>query len=992
LKKEFILFVLFSLFAGINLLAQNPYIQEYTTKDGLPSGTVYQVYSDSKQFIWFATDAGVARYDGSIFTSYSKKNGLNSNEIVKIKEDEQGRLWFFNLNGSMNYFYQNKIYNKSNAPFLSDLESKHFFRNFFQDTDSTIYFYTHHSREIFSLDAHDQVKIFIFPSKPFKRFSIVREGMAVYFIHKTSKEGFLLWARSGLYTLNDFREEPRLVSDDFYFREGYKLNADKYVIHATSKSDTTRWMFTYTGDSLVLSMKNHVMSNFASTSVIEADDGVYWFATYEYGIFIVKNNSIINRIGLNEAQAVIQDHEGNIWVTSVNNRVLKISPSYNVHTHIETTEFRNSGISALCAYPGGVWMTNGQQIYLYNSHEILLLDFIDDESRFNQLYYLDDKTLITGEKSVKFHALIDVEPDRSTKQIRYKYHSNKRHYGGIKNIAISPVTDEIFSFSQSFILSVSNENYFKEIEEIDIGERIHNIFFNLDNDLIINAKKNYIFQDGKAFPYQQLSAFNNKIITGYLQINDSIEVYNVEGDSIYISCNNRIYSLTKAINKPIDLMVTNMAYHKPSLFLSTVHNIFVCDHPEEIIDDGEVELTLMNINFGKINDMLVFSDTLFVASDDGLTIIPDASLRDVKTKIPIPYFRSVQLNGTEANLAQKELLLTGENKINFSFSCVNYSSSPVVYSYQLVGLDPGWTVGTANEVVYQNLDKGSYVFRVKAQKPGTEFSTPVDFKIEVSATLWEQPLFYVGLFLLVSGLIIWAILTRIRRQKVLLEMDNQLIILEQKALQSMMNPHFIFNAFSSIQNYLLQKKAEEASSYVSKFARLIRQNLNATNSNMIKLDEEINRIKNYLELEQLRMEHKFEYKIEFDAGIEEEELMIPSMIIQPFVENAVWHGVSAIGDKGRVGISFSLQEPGTLIIAVEDNGVGIKNTISNTSYNERHLNLGAKMTRKRLEILGKKLGTKTSIQYFEKYPGSSNPGTRVVLTVPVSYHSTKEMR
>jgi len=432
-------------------------------------------------------------------------------------------------------------------------------------------------------------------------------------------------------------------------------------------------------------------------------------------------------------------------------------------------------------------------------------------------------------------------------------------------------------------------------------------------------------------------------------------------------------------------MVTNMAYHEPSLYLSTVHNIFVCDYPERILENRSVELRPVDVNFRKINDVLIFNDSLFVASEDGLTIIPEAKIRDVKAKTPIPYFQSVQLNGTEVNLKPKELQVTGENKIKFSFSCINYSSAPVVYSYQLAGLDTSWTMGTTREVVYQNLDKGDYIFRVRAQKPGTEFSEAVEFKIEVSATIWERPLFYIILFLLVSGIILWAVILRMKRHRVLLEMDNQLIILEQKALQSMMNPHFIFNAFASIQNYLLQNKSGEASIYVSKFARLIRQNLNSINSNMIKLKEEITRLRNYLELEQLRMRNKFEYKIEFEDGFEEEEFLIPSMIIQPFVENAVWHGISAMGEKGMVCISLSLPAQGTIRIVIEDNGVGIKNTTKPPSKGEQHLNLGAEMTRKRLELLGKKLGKKTSIQYTEKSPGSLNPGTRVVLLVPVSY-------
>jgi len=235
--------------------------------------------------------------------------------------------------------------------------------------------------------------------------------------------------------------------------------------------------------------------------------------------------------------------------------------------------------------------------------------------------------------------------------------------------------------------------------------------------------------------------------------------------------------------------------------------------------------------------------------------------------------------------------------------------------------------------------------------------------------------------LIIIVIIIWRKNLKLRRQ----ETDNQLITLEQKALQSMMNPHFIFNALGSIQNFLLQNKPEEAGLYLSQFARLIRQNLSAINSAMINLEDEVDRLKNYLDLERLRMENKFDYTIEFENGIEEDEMQIPSMIIQPFVENAIWHGISALEGNGFIRISFAMQSLQSVRITIEDNGVGIKQTDAYTTKSETHLHLGMSMTRKRLEIIGKKMNVATSVEISESSPGSINPGTQVLIVVPVSY-------
>jgi LytS/YehU family sensor histidine kinase len=265
----------------------------------------------------------------------------------------------------------------------------------------------------------------------------------------------------------------------------------------------------------------------------------------------------------------------------------------------------------------------------------------------------------------------------------------------------------------------------------------------------------------------------------------------------------------------------------------------------------------------------------------------------------------------------------------------------------------------------------------------SEWSKPIEFKITIKAHLWQHPLFFVFLSLLFTGLIALIIIRRKNIQIKRRELDNQLITLEQKALQSMMNPHFIFNSLGSIQSYLLEKKSAEAGLYLSQFARLIRQNLNAINAASINLEEEIDRLKNYLDLERLRMENKFDYNIEMDENLEEAEVQIPSMIIQPFVENAIWHGIAALEDKGWINIKFQMQNEKSMKVIIEDNGIGIKRSEAYSTKQEKHLHLGMEMTRKRLELLGKKFSIKTSINLFESSPGNTNPGTRVVLVLPI---------
>jgi len=396
-----------------------------------------------------------------------------------------------------------------------------------------------------------------------------------------------------------------------------------------------------------------------------------------------------------------------------------------------------------------------------------------------------------------------------------------------------------------------------------------------------------------------------------------------------------------------------------------------------------MQLQFIDINFRNIHDILVNNDTLYVASDDGLTVIPEAMLIKIRPQTPIPYFQYIMVSDTGADLTKQKMTLTGNAKIKFGFGSIQYSGSPVIFSYKLEGFDHDWTTGKGINVVYQNVPRGNYNFKLRARKVTSEWSKPIEFKITIKAHFWQHPLFFVFLSLLFTGLMALIIIRRKNIQIKRRELDHQLITLEQKALQSMMNPHFIFNSLGSIQTYLLEKKSNEAGLYLSQFARLIRQNLNAINAASINLEEEIDRLKNYLDLEKLRMENKFDYNIEVDENVEEADVQIPSMIIQPFVENAIWHGIAALEDKGQINIKFQMQDEKSMTVIIEDNGIGIKRSEAYSTKQEKHLHLGMEMTRKRLELLGKKFSIKTAIEFFETYPGTANPGTRVVLVMPV---------
>ena len=968
------------LWAGLSLPAQNPYIHHYTTQEGLPSNMVYYIYQDSRKFIWFATDAGVSRYDGTTFTNYRKKDGLASNEVIRIREDSFGRIWFFHFNGALSFNFRNKFYSESNTRFLKSLEGKEFYFDFFEDTDSTLYFYNSFC-EIIALGKRGAVRRYDLQENLFRQLSGCfgfPQRVELRKITKSKSGELLFWTYCGLLKQKTFSDPPVLVSQKSRINKVFQGEKNSLIIDVY-----TGKLYRFIDEQLIDSVALPLYTKSFLKSVLEDKGDLLWVADYFHGVYCLRRDTIIQRFNIPKPQSVLRDHENNIWVGSTNDGAFKISPYLLSHLHYPDTLFLHRGITGMSPDgSGGVWLTSGMKVDLLKNKILYSLDFGNSRNYINLIAPMKNGSLVIGERGAFFYTLEDVRLDRSAKKVRYG--RAERIISGLKTIAVNPDGRQISAFEVSMLYLSDQDHLFRKKTDINLGQRIYSIFYDANDSLVLNGRKMFVCRENRLVPNRKLSLFDNRIITNHLNIDKTTELFNIEGDSIYLFHGNRFYNLSDEIGAQIDLPVRNITYDKPVLYLATSRNVYTCDHPLNAISQGKTELRLLDINFRNIHDILVNNDSLYIASDDGLTIIPEASIGKVTTLIPIPYIRDVFINDQEKDPEDQGFSVRGNAKIAFSFGCINYSSSPLVYAYKLEGLDTEWTTGTAGNVVYQRLPGGNYTFKLKVRKSTSEWSSVLERPIQVKAPFWHHPLFFTSLAIIALAGMTLVIIRRKNLQMRHRELDHHLVTLELKALQSMMNPHFIFNALGSIQNFLLQNKTGEAGLYLSQFARLIRQNMNAVNEAMINLDEEFDRLSNYLDLERLRMENKFDYKIDIDEGIDPEDILIPSMIIQPFVENSIWHGISALEGKGFVSIHFSHSDEKTMKVIIEDNGIGIDKAQSYQPKDEKHLRLGMEMIRKRLELLGRKHAVNTRVELSEAFPGTENPGTRVTMVIPFS--------
>lgn len=994
LKITKLLFLALFIYAmNYGLMAQNPFIQNYTSYEGLPSNNVYQIYQDSKRFIWFATDAGVARFDGSVFIHFSKHNGLSCNDVVRIKEDSRGRIWFFNMDATLNFYKDGIMYNGHNTPFLDSLTTIELFRNFFEDSDRTIYFFNNRQREIYTLDSNNYVHKQKFKSVPILSPSspIPVETMDFRHLQRASDGWLYMFTITGLFRFRSFPDDFELVQDSVKYKFVFaEPGENSFIVSGGSgNSDYDIWRLK---DDIHIdnSYPPLVIHTEFVSSVFEDSDGYVWISTFDMGVFCYQGNHLIRHLNITDAQSVMQDHEGNIWISSLKDGVFKINPNLNQQVHYGRNNFDDKEVLALTNHiQNGVWISNGNKIFLLQDKNILGLDFQNEQNNLNQILQIDENTLVAGALGTRHYSIEGIREDQSGKKIIY---SNKiispRPY---RKLIMNKPGSEILTWNFFTVIQME-PRLFDHARYMELGERVFSVFLNSKNQIIVNARQMFELQDGALIRCGPLSRFDGRIISDHMVIEDSLDVLNVEGDTIFIQAGNQFYNLTASWDYPIDLNIRHLEYYSPTLLVATSRKVYFCEFPEKIIEGEPVVLQMLDIRFRNIHDILFHDDLLYIASDDGLTVFSSASLKSDSVSPPLPYFRFMQINGTEQSNASNQITLTGRNKIMLAFGSINFSSSPAIYSYMLDGLDEGWQTDRGNTVVYENLQKGEYIFKLKARKPTSAWSKPIEYRIRIKASFWQQPIFYIILCFIAAGLGIILITWRKNLQIKKKDIEHQLVLLEQRALQAMMNPHFIFNSLGSIQNYLLQNKPSEASHYLSQFARLIRQNLNSSSAAIINLGDEINRLKNYLDLEQMRMEHKFEYEIKIDPAINPQTIMIPSMVIQPFVENSIWHGIPKLHEPGKIEISFHLKDKKSIKISIKDNGSGIKKESMAVIKSGKYLAKGMAMTQKRLDLLSRKYNLPTGVVISEVKPGEPFPGTLVEIVVPYAHAALKEGR
>jgi len=404
------------------------------------------------------------------------------------------------------------------------------------------------------------------------------------------------------------------------------------------------------------------------------------------------------------------------------------------------------------------------------------------------------------------------------------------------------------------------------------------------------------------------------------------------------------------------------------------------------IRKNAIEVKNLNAILGikniKILDLCFLNNIVYLATENGLLYFDLYQIKKIRNK---PLCHILELKNSNKIISTNSVIDYSNRDVNILFNGISYiNKGNLLYYYRLNNDD--WTSSIESKINFKSLAPGKYNFKVYCIDVNGIKSDIQQINFEIATPFWEK-WWFITLSLIAIGLCIYFFIKyrlqqqekRFEEEKGKIQVEKQLIELEQKALRMQMNPHFIFNALNTIKGYYTEGNLVEASTYISKFSKLLRKLLESEEQ-ITTLDNEIEMLRLYIELTQIRYEGKFSYSVTISDDITEPETLIPNLLLQPLVENAVIHGLGPKQEKGILKIEFKKVNQ-FLYCIVDDDGIGREAALKNQT-NKEHQSKAMDIIKERLLLFS----TQSTIEIIDKKNASNfSLGTKVIIKIPLKY-------
>ncbi len=993
------------------LSAQNNRLRAFTLEDGLPQSQVYDIIQDEMGYLWMGTQGGgLCRFNGEEFKIWNETDGLQSNYIHGLTFANDSL--FIGTKGGLSIKTKNKFTNLEGPRItkIYRIENRTYLA-----TNVGIYQY--------------QKKVGLSKIK-------LNAKINTSIINDIVFDGKLFWiaTNKGLWKLNAISKNASIMerhsAHNFTAAIFYKnrifaaaFNEGILVLNTNAKSYGNRW----------------ISKPLRVTNISIHNDNELWFATDNEGITIINGDKRsrkkeINRrngLAVSHVRKSIVDRQSNIWIATSGggfykyfqnnfihydqNSGLKGNRVYAIHSmkdeiwasnseaglikidslgihHIEQDE-RLSEVKVKTITSdasGNIWAgTDGKGILFKEIKQVdsIVIDSSKQQkSRTDSIIKIDTivKTviknhIIDGDKGLPSDWIRTILVDNntiwaaswSTGIIRFRYDPEKKRLlavkrferkNGIKDLQIRHMIQD--SLGKIWYATQNGHlGYIKNNKVTHLGNILNQK--TAISTLLFHKNKLYIGTAGRGIWWSELNKISIKKLKGRKK---------PYSDNIYQMIFDDQDNLWAGSERGVDKIELNQDNDIVDIFHFGRNDGFlgIETHLNAVTKDQKG-----NLWFGAIYGLTKYKPTETTKT----TIKPRLFFEDVE--VAYRSVDSINLNKW-ANSDNILRLKPNQTELSFSYKTVDLDHpNDIQYRFRLNNSE--WSPWSSeNKQNLAGLAYGSHYFSAQSRNYRWEESDLTTFRFFIDSPIYEKAWFQLAVLavlLLIGGGYALSYIRRVKQknkeERERLQMQNHLLSLEQKALRLQMNPHFIFNALNGIKA-MGTSNPQRMNNTINTFATLLRETLYNSRKDYITLDQEIQTLKHYIEIEQLMASKPFTYEIAIDTDFDPEEILIPPMLIQPFVENAVRHGILKGSRAGKLKIQFHTTEE-FLHCTVIDNGQGIFQS-QKTKTKTDHQSMALTVTRERLESISGKdsLDIKEIINN-----GKTVAGTQIAFKIPL---------
>jgi len=978
--KILLLTTIGSLLCIAQITAQQPNYWQLTDYEGLPSMQVYDIEQDQLGYIWIGTEAGLFRYNGIDFDMYSCKTA-KATAIGNLQIDELGRIWCQNFSDQIFYVENNQLHEctyhqSSDAKKFNSFGVNKYGLWLASGDNKTVYRFLHQTGEKIEYKLGDNQTCTAILCNNNNEIIICASSEILEFDPKTNS--LIAQPSREFKTQNEKNEIIYQLYCNNDNLLGYQGGLNKINLILAGKAISFPYEFDQLGTLLNLYQLND------STVWIGGSNGIY-------DIKLKNGQWQLNKEGLfngNYITSIFKDRENTLWLTTLRNGII-IVPNYQlVYYNLKGQKSSNAAITSLlnirnnlilCSNTGETFIGNTQKAFKVLEpkfqYEIEASAFF----RKNQLiigYQIYNYPSFTPVKTLTTYSIKGVE-----------YYNNKLYF--VSNLG-------------SFFLSPESNSNEKPLLIRQLRTRAMTI--DSTNKLWYVAYTDGLFVHdlNNTNNFWEIKHLEESIYVKTLKKGENNTIWaGTMGQGLFGLVNGKIAHHYTTENGLLSNHINDVFEYNGELWISTNVGLQAFDLQN---NTSKVFSRSDGLSSNEVTKITIINNRVWAATARNLNSFP-VNLNAKNTANPPVFISCIKIDNDTITNLQNATINHDHKTVEIVFNGLAFKSkNSVSFKYRTVGLDSTWhyITGANNRVTLYAIQPGNYTFQVVALNEDLVESTePATFHFMVETPFTQSIFFYIIIFIGIIGVTSLIFISRINliRNKNEVEQLKNVVALEKSKLQKelresqlsalkvQLNPHFMFNALNSIQEFILLNERTQANRFLGKFADLMRITLDMSNQNRVLLEEEIKCLTLYLDLEGLRFEDTFTYSIEVAQDINPKLVEIPSMLIQPYVENAIKHGLLHIKTNRILIIRFNLTpSKKELMVEIEDNGIGIEASAKiNKIRKKEHKSFATSANQRRLELLNTGLSTTIVVEIIDlKTPENIACGTLVKLIIPIS--------